>query len=410
MNIRRRLLHIALVGSLLCVFAHAAGGVRTVSAQLLSQADLEKLQELFEAGNTFLNKGDAQQAVLKYTEAIAVAPHVAMPYVNRGVAYISLSKFQEAAADADKALSLLVSGDQPSQYAAVAHQVKGAALQSQGNYSLAVEHYTKSILLKPDDARYVNNRGNAYRLLKKYDDAINDYTKSIELDPKFAMPYINRSSMYLRQKNTAAALKDVEEALRLDNSNETAYYTRASAYIELKKFPEALADYDRAISLKPRSEFYHGRSRLRFLQNQFEMAIADQTEAIRLDPSNVNAYSDRAVAYGRLGKNQLAIDDIRKAIALKSGSARLQYNLGYLLYKTGQFDAAVAEATKVMALAPNWRAPYTLRSASYAKLGNAAKAKADQAIAAKMPAGAPPIEDMIFFEVEIQTDVETEQP
>ncbi|HKP70315.1 MAG TPA: hypothetical protein VJV05_13590, partial [Pyrinomonadaceae bacterium] len=139
-------------------------------------------------------------------------------------------------------------------------------------------------------------------------------------------------------------------------------------------------------------------------------AVKDYSEAIRLDASSVNAYGDRAVAYSRLNKDQLAIDDLRKAVSLKSGSARLQYNLGYLLYKTGQFDAAAHEATKVIGLAPNWRSPYTLRSASYTKLGNVAKAKADRDAAAKMPAGGAPAEEMIFFEMEIRTETETEQP
>ena len=386
-------------------------------AQNLSQTELERLQAAFNAGNAALTAGNAQQATEKYAEAISIAPTFPLPYVNRGVALLSLSKNTEALADANKALSLLES-DKPSSlvnytdvpsHSAIAYQVKGTAYQNLGEYRTATDAFSKSIELVPSQAKFRNSRGNAYRMLKDYAAALKDFDKAIELDGSIALFYINRGSVYLRLKNIEAALKDVDEALRLDKTNESAFYTRGNAYVELKKFPEALADYNQAISLKPKSQFFHGRARVYFMQGKFDLAVKDHGEALAIDPSNANAYADRAVAYSRLGKDALAIDDVRKALELKGESAVMRHTLAYLLYRTRQYSLSVTEATKVIASAPKWRDPYLVRANAYAKLGNMPKAKADTAIAATLKDGGKPVEDFLVFELDVFVPVEKEQ-
>ena len=47
-----------------------------------------------------------------------------------------------------------------------------------------------------------------------------------------------------------------------------------------------------------------------------EKAIADYTEAIRLDPKDAKAYYNRGVAYGEKGERDKAIADFTEAIRL----------------------------------------------------------------------------------------------
>lgn len=406
--------HAIMLAGLLLIFLMAGG---LVAGQSLSQADIVKLQESFNAANALLNSGDAQSAVQKYGEAIGIAPAFPLPYLNRAVAYVSLAKHAEALADADKALALLESGASAElmksanvpKYSAIAYQIKGTVQQNTGDYSTAVQLYSKSVELDPTDAKFRNNRGNALRLLKQYAEAMKDYDAAIELDPKIGMIYVNRASVHLILKNLDAALRDSEQAVKLDANDDSAYYTRGNTYVELKKFAEAAADLDRAISLKPKSEYFHARARMHFLQNKFDLAVKDHTEAIARNSTNANAYADRAVAYSRLGKNAEAIGDIRKALELRSDSVLMRYTLGYLLFKTGQFAAATTEATKVIAAAPKWRDAYILRANCYAKLGNVAKAKADNDAASRLPAGNRPVEDINVFEMDILVQQETQQ-
>ena len=49
---------------------------------------------------------------------------------------------------------------------------------------------------------------------------------------------------------------------------------------------------------------------------QFDKAIADHTEAIRLRPGYADAFCDRAFAYSQIGKDDKALSDYDNAVRL----------------------------------------------------------------------------------------------
>lgn len=367
-----------------------------------SQAEqIANTQKLFNAGNVLMGKNDFQQAVQKYTEAIASSPSIAVIYVNRGLAYLQLSNLQEALSDAEKALTLLETGQNPPVHSALAYQVKGMVFQNQKNYKVALECFSKAIEIDPRNGKLWNSRGGIYFNTKEYDKALKDFDKAIELDNSLAMFYSNRASIKLELKDVDAALLDLNEALKLDDANPLVYYTRGNAYSKLSKLDEALKDYDRAISLRPTSAYYYGRGRIYLVLGKYELSVKDNSEALLLDPSNIFALYNRAVSYNKMGKNQLAIDDLQRAVSINEGSATMRYMLGYLFFRNSQFAEAVAAASKAIEFAPNWKVAYLLRALAYAKAGNTAKAKADREVAAGLSANYKPAESALFIELTV---------
>src|SRR4029077_14037182 len=65
----------------------------------------------------------------------------------------------------------------------------------------------------------------------------------------------------------------------------------------------------KSISYENRGNAYHDKG-------DMDRAIADYTEAIRLDPKNVNAYGHRGVTYRDKGDLDLAIADFTEVIRL----------------------------------------------------------------------------------------------
>jgi Tfp pilus assembly protein PilF len=53
--------------------------------------------------------------------------------------------------------------------------------------------------------------------------------------------------------------------------------------------------------------------------SDYDHAISDCTEAIRLYPNYILAYNNRATAYGKQGKNDKANADFTKAKELEAG-------------------------------------------------------------------------------------------
>ncbi len=83
--------------------------------------------------------------------------------------------------------------------------------------------------------------------------------------------------------------------------------------------------------------------------------IADQTEAIRRDPKNAQAYNDRGFAYSQQGKFNEAIADFSEAIRLdpKLTSAYSRRSDAYDVQRN--YDKALADATEVIHRDPKSR-------------------------------------------------------
>ncbi len=368
-----------------------------------SNDDRLRAQQHLSTGNVLLQKGNVEQAAVEFGKVIEFLPNLAIGYINRGLAYAYLGKHAEALADAEKALAVAENGPSQKVYQGMAHQVRGHVFYSQREYQRSIEAYSSGIELEPVNAKYHNGRGLAYMALGEYEQALRDFGKTIELDPKLAQPYVNRSVVHRRMKDNAAAIRDLDVALSLDPSNAGALSNRAANYLDLKKYDEAISDFSKAIALEPKWEFFYNRGRAYMDKGDFQRSIDDNTEAIRRGADSYKPLHNRAIAHHRLGKNQLAIDDLRKALSV-SPSSSAHYNLAYILYRSGKFSEASVEASKLIAKFPAWRAPVVLRGESYAKLGNTARANADRLAASKLSAAWKPSEDG-FFILDLDIDV-----
>jgi tetratricopeptide (TPR) repeat protein len=77
-----------------------------------------------------------------------------------------------------------------------------------------------------------------------------------------------------------------------------AYYGRGFVYDNLKQYQRAVADYDQAIRLNPEfAKAYANRGLAYTKLGQHLQAVKDFDEAIRLKPDFADAYGNRGNAY-----------------------------------------------------------------------------------------------------------------
>jgi len=76
--------------------------------------------------------------------------------------------------------------------------------------------------------------------------------------------------------------------------------------------------------------------------------------AIELDPNNVEAYCNSAMALRQLNQLDAALAHLEKAIALKGDFAEAYLNRGLILSELKQWDAALASYRQVIALEPDY--------------------------------------------------------
>jgi len=116
----------------------------------------------------------------------------------------------------------------------------------------------------------------------------------------------------------------------------------------------------------------------------YDKAVAEYTEAIRLDPQHAVAHRARGVAYDNLENYDRALADLTKAIQLDPLDAIAYGNRGIVFGDVGNLDKAVADYTEAIRLNPQMAAAYGLRRDVYRATGDLDKAVHDSIVAVRL--------------------------
>ena len=145
------------------------------------------------------------------------------------------------------------------------------------------------------------------------------------------------------------AIADFTESIKLNTDNMFAYAGRGRAKFADGDLAGSIADYSEAISYLPgpaypsvSSDLHAQRGHVYIVSNQLDNAINDLTDAIRLNPWNVEAFNERGVAYIKKKNLDLAIDDYTAAIAI-SPLPQIYANRGTAYEAQQRQDLAIAD-------------------------------------------------------------------
>ena len=87
-------------------------------------------------------------------------------------------------------------------------------LRNAGNLWGAIEHYNKTLELKPDYVETYNNRGCTYGMLNKHRWAMNDFNKALAMNPNYGNAYYNRAIEFFYLRDYDRAWEDVNACRR----------------------------------------------------------------------------------------------------------------------------------------------------------------------------------------------------
>ena len=122
------------------------------------------------------------------------------------------------------------------------------------------------------------------------------------------------------------------------------FNNRGRAHANKKDYDRAVEDYDQAIRLGLKdSNVYYRRGLASFEKNDYGRAIQDFNEALNLDPDNVAILQSRGWAYENKNDYEQAIRDYNRAISLQSsyGPAFIRRARVYELKR--QYEQALAD-------------------------------------------------------------------
>ena len=400
-----------------------------------------------------MEKKDLDKALADLNEAIRLDPADAWAYCNRGNVWHDKKEYDKAIADFNEAIRLdpndVFGLQQPraspgttrrstTRPSPTSTRPSGSIRKTlpptttaaspgttRGNTTRPSPTYNEAIRLDPKDATAYNNRGSAWSDKREYDKAIADYNEAIRLDPEVRLCLQQPRHRLARQEGIRQGHRRLQRGHPARSARRhRLQQPRASPGSDKKEYDKAIADFNEAIRLDPkiRLGLQQPRHRLarqegirqghRRLQRghparperrcrlqqpratpgatkrnttrpspttprpsgsirktpvptttaatpgthkkEYDKAIADYTEAIRLDPRNAERLRNRGIAWRSKKEYDKAIADYNEAIRLDPEYALAYNHRGMAWSDKKEYDKAIADYNEAIRLDPKY--------------------------------------------------------
>ncbi len=158
-----------------------------------------------------------------------------------------------------------------------------------------------------------------------------------------------------------------------------AYTIRGRAYRTKGDYDHAVVDYTEAIKIEPNYVLaYYSRGIAYFNKKDFDHAIADYTASLRLAPKDIIALQNRGHAYQGMQDYDRAVADYSEAIQIEPKFASAFNDRCYARAIAGrELQQALADCNEALRLIPNQPSTLDSRGFTYLRLGEFDKAIAD---------------------------------
>ncbi len=274
----------------------------------------------------------------------------------------------------------------------IAHNNLGRYLEKAGRTDEAIDQYRKGLENKPDHAKMHNNLAIALQNRGEIDEATRQYRLAVHHDPRFVAAFFNLGNVLMLHHKYDQAIEQYRLALRLTPRNAVIHDQMAIALRSAGLIEKAIDHHRMAIQIDPRTAQMHFNLGMALAQaERHDESIQALRRAITLKPDYARSHFRLALVLKKTGRTRDAIHHLRRttqlnpnrwepfhiqawilatdpradvrdaeqaiplayhAVALTGGgNAKTLDTLAAALAVTGQYDNAVAAATKAYNLA-----------------------------------------------------------
>ncbi len=330
-------------------------------------------------GGAYFQARDHERAISDYSSAIKATPANCQAYMGRGISYAANGDTIQAREDFDHLLSTGTS------MAGTVYLEKGILMAKSGNYSEAVENFSKALEISGNNADGYAHRGMAFERMAEYRSSVLDFSRALELRAEKPQDLFNRGYSSMQSGKYRQAIDDFSRAASLDPANSAVFSNRGYAYRQTGNYSQSINDYSRALALLPGEtdspyqrnypdarlnqvvkEFhpysiYYNRGLSYLATGSYRPAISDFTKAIELFPASADAYTRRGIALQQSGEMDRALSDYNRAIELDSRLADAYFGRGSWSEQSGRFSDAIADYTRAIDIMPDFSRAYFSR-------------------------------------------------
>jgi len=344
--------------------------------------------------------GDYDNALRYYTTAIGIDSTDYISFKRRAVIYTQRDDDTKALADLDCAM--LLKPDDAEVYLLVGNILKGYDFDDTADI-------TESAIVDRDDSASAEPSEGSEDAQGAADNAAGADSAAAGLEDNSAE---TEKSSFMED-----AEKDSEyyysKAVEIDPSYRQGYISRAKYYVEKKRLDEALADIEKAIQLDPEDENgYMVRGIIRHFSGQNESAIEDFSKASKNDALTIQALSYMSKCCNALEKYEDAVGYAELGLSKNPEFYNLNVNRGVAYYKMTKYNLAIEDFKKVIAKKNTVNtaalgSAYMFRGMTNDRLDNKEDAVADYKMALKYNPDNQKIRDRM---TELEKQIEAAKP
>ncbi len=192
---------------------------------------------------------------------------------------------------------------------------------------------------------------------KDYNSAYALFTTSLQSD-SWPDELISKAIVYLYQSFTdfylnksQQAIEDATKGIHLDSPFASNLYAmRGTIYFVLNDWQQAIDNYTEAIRIEPSAAILHSDLATAYcFRNRFSNCIDEYNKAISLDPTLKIAYYNRGITKLMTG-DVTSIDDFNRIIEQDANYANAYYGRCTVWIGKSEYDQAISDCSKFMAL------------------------------------------------------------
>ena len=235
--------------------------------------------------------------VTLWSDVVRKAPGKVRGHDSLGLAYADLGMTDDAIREYEAAIRI-----DPGYVEA--HNNLGMAYYKAGRTEVAATKYTEALALRPGYPHALNNLGVAYVKLGRASEGMESYRRAALADPGYAEPLYNMGNYYFKSGQMAEAIEKYRGAVEIDGRHSKAAFNLGNAYMSKGMVREAEGAYRDAVKA---SGGAHGGAlnnlgTIYYKEGRFADAAREFAEAVRVDPSNMEATANLEAARARVEK------------------------------------------------------------------------------------------------------------
>ena len=221
---------------------------------------------------------------------------------------------------------------------AAAYARRGAAFAGRRNFEHAIEDFTRACELNPGEPEFAFERGMAYWQNQQPIPAMKDFDQALTLNSDYLPARMSRAQLRLETKDRAGATADLDAADQIAPKQADVRFKLAELYLHSNLPARAVPQFDLWIANHPNdskiAQALHGRCWVRAVQGQgLAEALTDCNAAYRL--SDKTNHAGVAVVLASRGLVRLRLGNYDKAIADYDDSLKLAPKNPWPLYGRG---------------------------------------------------------------------------